>query len=140
MTATNWKLIAHVIPPGHTSQNGQLTLAETANSFQCWARNLRVQLDFTTGSRSRLRSNYATTSTYTAMEHGTQIELCKICHKRKGHARDCPMREKDQTSRKDKMDAYSRKLKKNNEDGKPCKWYMNYRPLPLSEGLPNAAR
>ena len=34
----------------------------------------------------------------------------KVCHKAGDHARDCPLRKKDKSSRKDKMVAYSNKL------------------------------
>ena len=41
-----------------------------------------------------------------------ELELCKICHKYMGHCRDCPNRLTKKTSRKAKMEEYSRKIKR----------------------------
>ncbi len=52
----------------------------------------------------------------------TELKLCKVCHKKDGHANDCEYGKKSV----DNMVDYSRKLKlkTNNKDGKPCKWYL----------------
>lgn len=42
------KFIANVIPAGHTSRKGTLTLCEAANQFD-WPRNLQVELEFDDG-------------------------------------------------------------------------------------------
>jgi hypothetical protein len=52
-----------------------------------------------------------------------ELELCKICHKYMGHCRDCPNRLTKKTSRKAKMEEYSRKIKEENASGNPCGWF-----------------
>lgn len=95
-----------------TSRNEKLTLSEAANDFQ-WPRNFQVQLEFDDREPQpapiQLRSNIYSDATH--------IEMCKSCHKVRDHARDCPLREKEKSSCKDKLEAYSRKLKNNDKDG-----------------------
>ena len=83
-------------------------------------RNLRVQMVFDDGEPQpapiHLRYNiYGDGS-------NTELKLCKICHKKDGHANDCEYGKKSV----DKIQDYTRKLKlkTNDNDDKPCKWYL----------------
>ena len=101
---TSNKRIVHVVPPGHTSKGGKWTLNEAADMFE-WPRNLRVQMVFDDGEPQpapiHLRYNiYGDGS-------NTELKLCKICHKKDGHANDCEYGKKSV----DKMQDYTRKLK-----------------------------
>ena len=120
---TSNKRIVCVVPPGHTSkEGGKWTLIDAANMFE-WPRHLRVQMVFDDGGPQPaliyLRYNiYGDGS-------NNELTLCKICHKKDGHANDCENGKKTV----DTMDDYTRKLKSmsktnNKEADKPCKWYL----------------
>lgn len=48
---------------------------------------------------------------YNIYGNGTNIMMCKICHKGGDYTRDCQSREKRKLSRKDKMKKFSNILK-----------------------------
>ena len=104
------KVITRVTPPGHASLNGGvLSMREAAHAF-IWPRNLLVKIDF-----EDLEAPHLIQLRYKVYGDGmldAELELCKICHKYMGHCRDCPNRLTKKTSRKAKMEEYSRKIKR----------------------------
>ena len=95
-------------------------MREAAHAF-IWPRNLLVKIDF-----EDVEAPHLIQLRYKVYGDGmldAELQLCKICHKYMGHCRGCPNRLTKKTSRKAKMEEYSRKIKEENEGGTPCGWF-----------------
>ena len=119
------KRIIHVVPPGHNPKGGgKWTLIEAARMYD-WPRYLRVQMIFEDGGPQPAPIYLK----YNIYADGTNkdLGLCKVCHKKEGHANDCELGSKTV----DTVDEYTSKLlsmAKTTKDAhamdKPCKWYL----------------
>ena len=62
---------------------------------------------------------------YNIYGNGTNIMMCKICHKGGDYTRDCQSREKSKLSRKDKLKKFSDWVKNNKINGnRICQFYL----------------
>ena len=119
------KRIIHVIPPGHNPEGGGKTLTEAATMFN-WPHYLKVQLNFEDDGGSQPAPIYLNYKIY-ADGTNNDLGLCKGCHKKEGHAKDCEL----VSNTVDTLDEYTAKLlarakktKDAHDVAKPCKWYL----------------